>query len=146
MQREIHMTGSELLALIKDDKHPKIVKGTDGFDYLWDTGKQTYMLEGTNIAIAAYDLATCSFRYGVPILDDIEKRYLRGVIRPFRGRVDMIQKIKSSIDGFEHIKMYVSYPGSSALQSSLMLPAFESGTMYTGMECMRQYTVSELEL
>lgn len=146
MQREIHMTGSELLALIKDDKHPKIVKGTDGFDYLWDAGKQTYMLEGTNIAIAAYDLATCSFRYGVPILDDIEKRYLRGVVRPFRDRVDTIQKIKSTLDGFEHIKMYVRYPGSSSIQSSLMFPAFKSGTMYAGMKLEKDYTLAELEL
>ena len=139
--------GSKILELIEQNKQPKNLLDDDGTSFLWNGYRQTYVIEGTVAGITAYNLATGTFSYEAPVLDDIEKRYLRGVIRPFRDRVDMIQKNKSSIDdGFEHIKMYVRYPNSIALQSILMLPAFESGTMYAGMELEREYTLAELEL
>lgn len=147
MKKRINVVlGNKILELIEQRKQPMRLLGDDGFSYLWDGDTQTYIIEGTSIGITAYDLATGTFSYETPILDDAEKRYLRGVVRPFRDRVDMIQKIKSTLDGFEHIKMYVRYPGSSSIQSSLMLPAFESGTMYVGMKLEKDYTLSELEL
>lgn len=147
MKKRINIVlGNKILELIEQRKQPMRLLGDDGFSYLWDGDKQTYIIEGTSIGITAYDLATGTFSYETPILDDVEKRYLRGVVRPFRDRVDVIQKIKSTLDGFEHIKMYVRYPGSSSIQSSLMLPAFESGTMYAGMKLEKDYTLSELEL
>ena len=147
MKKRINVVlGNKILELIEQKKQPKSLTSDDGLSYLWDEDEQTYIIEGTSIGITAYDLATGTFSYETPILDDVEKRYLRGVVRPFRDRVDMIQKIKSTLDGFEHIKMYVRYPGSSSIQSSLMLPAFESGTMYAGMKLEKDYTLSELEL
>lgn len=147
MKKRINIVlGNKILELIEQRKQPMRLLGDDGLSYLWDGDKQTYIIEGTSIGITAYDLATGTFSYETPILDDVEKRYLRGVVRPFRDRVDVIQKIKSTLDGFEHIKMYVRYPGSSSIQSSLMLPAFESGTMYAGMKLEKDYTLSELEL
>ena len=147
MKKRINVVlGNKILELIEQKKQPKSLISDDGLTYLWDEDEQTYIIEGTSIGITAYDLATGTFSYEAPILDDIEKRYLRGVVRPFRDRVDTIQKIKSTLDGFEHIKMYVRYPGSSSIQSSLMFPAFKSGTMYAGMKLEKDYTLAELEL
>ena len=146
MQRKIYMTGNGILELIKQKKQPLSLLGDDGFSYLWDGYRQTYIIEGTSVGITAYDLSTGKFSYEAPVLDDAEKRYLRGVVSPFRDRVDVIRKSKSSFDGFEYIRMYVRYPGSGALQSNLQLPAFRSGTMYAGMVLNKDYTLAELEL
>ena len=146
-KRRIFVLGDRILQLIEQKKQPMcLIDDGDGLSYLWDKDEQTYIIKGTSIGITAYDLATGTFSYEAPVLDDAEKRYLRGVVRPFRDRVDMIQKKDSSIDGFEHIKMCVRYPDSSALQSILMLPAFRSGTMYAGMVLNKDYTLAELEL
>ena len=138
--------GIEILKLIEMKKQPKNLIDDNGRSYHWDEVEQTYIVKGTHIGITAYDLATGMFSYLAPVLDGVEKRYLRGVIRPFRERVDMIQKNKSSLDGFEYIRMCVRFPGSGALQSNLILPAFKSGTMYAGMELEKDYTLAELEL
>ena len=146
-KRRIFVLGDRILQLIEQKKQPMcLIDDGDGLSYLWDKDEQTYIIKGTSIGITAYDLATGTFSYEAPVLDDAEKRYLRYVIRPFRNRVDVIRKSKSSFDGFEYIKMYVRYPGSGALQSNLQLPAFRSGTMYAGMKLEKAYTLAELEL
>lgn len=145
-KRTTVVNGIEILKLIEMKKQPKNLHCYDGCSYLWNEYRQTYVTEGVGVSITAYDLATGVFSYLAPVLDDVEKRYLRGVIRPFRDRVDMIQKNKSSLDGYEFIRMYVRYPNSIALSSVLTLPAFKSGTMYAGMELEKEYTLAELEL
>ena len=146
-KRRIFVLGDRILQLIEQKKQPMcLLDDGDGLSYLWDKDEQTYIIKGTSIGITAYDLATGTFSYESTILDDAEKRYLSGVIRPFRDRVDMIQKNKSSLDGFEYIRMYVRCPGSGAIQTILTLPDFESGTMYAGMKLNKAYTLAELEL
>ena len=71
------------------------------------------------------------------ILDDAEKRYLRGVIRPFRKEVKSIRKL-SAVSEWIVIEMK-SYLG-------INLPEFKKGTMYKGMEENRRYTIEELGL
>ncbi len=71
------------------------------------------------------------------ILDDAEKRYLRGVIRPFRKEVKSIRKL-SAVSEWIVIQM------ESYLE--IHLPAFKKGTMYQGMEGNRRYTIEELGL
>ncbi len=75
-----------------------------------------------------------------PILDDAEKRYLKGVIRPFRYKVDFICKVNFLEDTFQHIVIGI------ANDEAIALPLFESGTMYKGMEIDRAYTPKELGL
>ena len=71
-----------------------------------------------------------------PILDDVEKEYLSSVIKPFRDRVSSISK-----DGpLEYIT--ISLDGDDFA----ILPNFEEGTMYKGMETNRRYTLEELGL
>ena len=71
------------------------------------------------------------------ILDDAEKRYLRGVIRPFRKEVKSIRKL-SAVSEWIVIQM------ESYLE--IHLPAFKKGAMYQGMEGNRRYTIEELGL
>lgn len=72
------------------------------------------------------------------ILDDAEKRYLRGIIRPFRNEVLNIQK-KSSFCEWISIVMKD--------QETISLPYFKkSSGMYKGMEGNRRYTIEELGL
>ena len=71
-----------------------------------------------------------------PILTDKEKEYLSLVIKPFRDRVSSISK-----DGpLEYIT--ISLDGDDFA----ILPNFEEGTMYKGMETNRRYTLEELGL
>lgn len=72
------------------------------------------------------------------ILDEKEKEYLSAVIRPFKGRVDYIQKEIS--DTREDIVVCV------ACDDYLSFPYFEKGTMYKGMELGKKYTLKELGL
>lgn len=74
------------------------------------------------------------------ILDEQEKKYLRGVIRPFRDRVKSIRKIK----GFSNDKEYIDI-GLNGIDK-MCLPDFKKGTMYKGMELEKKYTLEELGL
>lgn len=73
------------------------------------------------------------------VLDAAEKRYLAGVIRPFRDKVKYIYKGQewSNIKEFIHIELK---------EDALDLPYFKKGTMYKGMEIDRNYKLEELNL
>lgn len=70
------------------------------------------------------------------ILDKKEKEYLSAVIRPFRNRVEYIQK-KDIGNEFIEIELDNEF---------LYLPYFEKYTMYKGMELNKKYTLKELDL
>lgn len=72
------------------------------------------------------------------ILDEVEKRYLKAVIRPFKDRIKNIFK-KDTYDGRCYI--YIALDTDCA-----MLPFFKKGTMYNGMEENKKYTLKELGL
>lgn len=74
-------------------------------------------------------------------LDDAELKYLKGVINPFRKRVDCITKNKDIYDPVEYIT--ISFKDSEDI---IMLPDFKKGTMYKGMIQDRDYSVEELGL
>jgi hypothetical protein len=70
------------------------------------------------------------------ILDKEEKEYLSAVIRPFRNRVEYIQK-KDIMNEFIEIELDNEF---------FNLPDFEKDTMYKGMELNKKYTLKELDL
>lgn len=78
--------------------------------------------------------------YKEQILDDAEKRYLRGVIRPFRDKVKSITKFADTRCTEEYIYMVIEGPADACL------PRFDGNTMYKGMELNREYTLEELGL
>lgn len=76
------------------------------------------------------------------ILDEAEKRYLRGVVRPFKNKVKCIKK-------------FVFPTGSAIIQIEIKrdncichmhLPPFEKNAMYKNMEDNKDYTLEELGL
>lgn len=71
------------------------------------------------------------------ILDDVECRYLRAVIRPFRESVKSIKKA----DFFSEEAICID-----TQKRYLVFPPFEKGTMYKGMKPGRGYTPEELGL
>ena len=77
-----------------------------------------------------------------PILDDIEKKYLSNIIKPFRNKVEWIKKVSSFEQrNLEYIK--ISYQ-DTAQSVVLSFPDFKVGTMYRGMKIGKSYTLKEL--
>lgn len=72
------------------------------------------------------------------ILDNTEKRYLRGVIRPFRNKVLNIQKKSNFLEWISIV---------TTDHEIIKLPFFDkSSGMYKGMEIGKEYTLEELGL
>ena len=77
------------------------------------------------------------------ILNEKEKEYLSNVIKPFRDRVNYIVKTENSLG--EYITIYSRlYTGWR--HDVTLLPEFEKGTMYKGMEINKRYNLEELGL
>lgn len=72
------------------------------------------------------------------ILDEEEKRYLEGVIRPFRDKVECIIKNKNYSD-----QCYIEI---RLERENIVLPYFEENTMYKGMQPNTRYNLKELGL
>lgn len=75
--------------------------------------------------------------YKEPILNDVEKAYLSAVIKPFREKVETIEK--ASFEEDEQLQI-------SDGDTVMAFPCFEKGTMYKGMEAYKAYTLEELGL
>lgn len=73
------------------------------------------------------------------ILDEIEKRYLTRVIKPFRHKIKSIMK-RSEYGSLCYIKICLKN-GDNAY-----LPCFKENSMYKGMEPNREYSLKELGL
>lgn len=76
------------------------------------------------------------------ILDEVEKRYLSNVIRPFRGNVRFITKRRYWIDSTEYNDISICIKNNS----NIILPKFIANKMYKGMEIEKTYTLEELGL
>lgn len=72
------------------------------------------------------------------ILDEAEKRYLRGVIRPFRDKVEYIKKYFSHTVGKEYLQVKLKE------DRPMNLPYFEVNAMYKEMKKEKEYTLEEL--
>lgn len=77
--------------------------------------------------------------YKEPILDKVEREYLKAVIRPFRKEVATISKF-NAFDGSQYIYMEMKDRRGSNL------PTFPKGTMYKGMIEGMHYSLKELGL
>lgn len=86
-----------------------------------------------------YEYVTCKIK---DILDETEKKYLEGVIRPFRNRVSYI--IKQEYYEYEYIA--IEYKEIDNSSYYIQLPNFKPNTMYKVMEIDKEYTLNELGL
>lgn len=79
--------------------------------------------------------------YKPPILNDVEKAYLSAVIKPFRKRIEYIEKTDNYyVDGKQFLSIGL------VTDDHCYLPFFKKGTMYKGMEANECYTLEELGL
>lgn len=79
-----------------------------------------------------------------PILDETEQKYLLQIIRPFRDKVQYIAKIRYCTSE----EIFIGYKGSpdDVSISNIVLPYFDSGTMYKGMKAGVDYSLEDLGL
>lgn len=78
--------------------------------------------------------------YDPEILTKKEKEYLSAVIKPFRENIESVEKVESYYSENEHI--HITMKNDDCCE----FPAFESGTMYKGMEAEKRYTLEDLGL
>lgn len=83
------------------------------------------------------------YEYKPEILDEAEKRYLKGVIRPFRDKVKTIKKQQEIRDN-EEDKSFIDISVDD--DTDIMLPYFDTDMMYKGMKTNKKYTLEELGL
>lgn len=74
-----------------------------------------------------------------PPLKTEEETYLTNLIKPFRDDVVSITK-NANNEGYEWVRILIKD------NEPLLLPGFEKGTMYKGLELNKNYTPEELGL
>lgn len=85
----------------------------------------------------------------IDVLDEIEKKYLKSIIRPFKDRVVSIEKRKNvnSEGTFYYIGIIVKHIAIDCFSEAIYLPYFKpESKMYEGMELNKEYTLKELGL
>lgn len=83
------------------------------------------------------------------VLDEKEKEYLKSIIRPFKDRVEHIEKRKNinSEGTFYYIGIIVKHIAIDRFSEAIYLPYFKpESKMYEGMELNKKYTLKELGL
>ena len=79
-----------------------------------------------------------------PILDDAERRYLSAVIKPFRNRVQYIEKMfEDHLLGDQDCYLFIRFNDGNY---DMNFPVFRESIMYKGMERYKKYTLEELGL
>ena len=113
--------------------------------YWWSAGDSEYVCKFVPIfqSVRFGDKEPTSLESIVhpQILDDTEKRYLAGVIRPFRDEIHEIAKRNVTSGKYQ----WIDFIGKDEY-AGFYLPNFKAGTMYKGMEVGRKYTLEELGL
>lgn len=79
-----------------------------------------------------------------PVLDDVEKKYLSEVIRPFRKKITYISKVIHY--GVDKQYITVEIKDKYGFRDRLNLPDFENDTMYKGMKVGVKYKLEDLGL
>lgn len=77
-----------------------------------------------------------------PILDEVERRYLSAVIKPFRNKIKSIHKGRYG----RHFEYEFIMIITIDKEENICFPNFKKGTMYKGMEIGKNYTLEELGL
>lgn len=82
------------------------------------------------------------YEYKPEILDEVEKRYLRRVIRPFKDKIKTIRKTDNKMNSKDNQYITITFKEDFNMD----FPNFEPNTMYKRMELYKEYTLKELGL
>lgn len=77
-----------------------------------------------------------------PILDKVERRYLKTVFRPFHKRIISVYKQLTNDEMRECL--FAKLEPLANFGDCMAFPMFEAGTMYKNMELNKIYTLEEL--
>lgn len=128
--------------LVKDDKEYFENKKTYRYDSSLENLKDNKGDLGKIIKIEEPKYQTV-YESKVEILDEAEKRYLRGVIRPYKT-VKYINK--STYDGGKKASLIITVLDIDGDNWEIQLPLFETRNMYQNMKNDKEYTLEELGL
>lgn len=81
--------------------------------------------------------------YDPQILDDVERKYLKTILKPFHEKVDYVAKNSRNIFGNNYIREYL-YIQFHDQDGKFEFPDFDSGKMYSRMERWKKYKLDEL--
>lgn len=81
--------------------------------------------------------------YEKEILDDIEKEYLKNIIKPFRKRIISIVKLYNCNGNFIRINLRNM---ENDFLENIDFPYFRKDTIYNGMKLRKEYSLKELGL
>lgn len=112
---------------IKVDRYNPFIFNNDGLFDCEDCSRAELLISLLN---GTYEIEQ-------PILDKVEKRYLEGVLRPFKDRVIYIKKNQNKYGQW----IFVDFE-----KDNFYLPYFQEDTMYKGMELDKEYSLEELGL
>lgn len=129
---KVTFENGEILVKNGEDK----LESPKSFTYISCLKDLTSYNFGKIIKIEEPEYATV-YEAKVEILDEVEKRYLRGVIRPFRDKVTYIEKANAYDCSF--IRIVTN-------KEDIVLPHFKADAMYKGMKTNKAYTLEELGL
>lgn len=77
--------------------------------------------------------------YNPQILDDVEREYLKTVLKPFHKKVKYVVKFGEDIYNKDKECLFIALRGGH-----FDFPRFVSGKMYSGMKQNKRYTLDEL--
>lgn len=126
----------DLIRMIQEDKQPPVIY-MDGIMYEWSKTEECYSC-GKRFTLPKSFL-DLRIEVPEPVLDDIERRYLKDVLRPFR-KDKWLKVMKQPLGDYERITIMTE----SAIPANL--PIFEKGSMYKGMKPNRIYYPEDLGL
>lgn len=72
------------------------------------------------------------------LLDNVEREYIKTILKPFHNKVDFVVKFNSVFNKKEYL--FISIKGGG----SFLFPDFDAGKMYSGMITRNRYTLEEL--
>ena len=84
--------------------------------------------------------------YEESVLDDVEKAYLKAVIKPFKDKVLHIYKTDQYEENHQYIIIVIKSIKYGLNEESIAFPLFKKNPMYKGMKVDKNYTLKELGL
>lgn len=110
------------------------------YQYVYNIRSGKYAKDCCNVCDRCYDdcIRWLAEEFKEPVLDEVERKYLSDVIKPFVHNVTYIVK-RLSGNGY-YIAIIVNK------FDVMNLPYFPNNTMYKGMKVDRRYTLKELGL
>lgn len=116
-----------------------IMQEDKGTYTIWHCTDELDVIESNDSQFGAL-LAWLDQEHKEQILDDVEKRYLSGIIKPFRDKIKSIEKSRNWAKTSDRIYFHVKN------DDMFYLPNFKVGAMYKGMKPDKEYTLEELGL